>query len=55
MAEGIAGIASAHRKGISLYHMDNSHWEDNVTLDSFVDWIESAGYNLRRYPDYAAW
>lgn len=55
MAEGIAGVASAQRTGCGLYHMVNPHWEDNVSLDSFLDWIQNAGYPLKRIPDYTQW
>ena len=55
MAEGIAGVASAQRRGIGLYHVVNPHWDDNVSLDSFLRWIQNAGYTLQRIPDYAQW
>ena len=55
MAGAIAGIASAQRRGIGLYHAVNPHWEDNVSLDSFLDWIQDAGYPLKRIPDYMQW
>ena len=52
MAEAIAGISSAQRRGIGLYHVVNPHWDDNVSLDSFLGWIEGCGYPLKRIPDY---
>ena len=55
VAEGIAGVASAQRTGCGLYHVVNPHWEDNVSLDSFLDWIQNAGYPLKRIPDYTQW
>ena len=55
VAEGIAGVASAQRRGCGLYHVVNPHWEDNVSLDSFLDWIQNAGYPLKRIPDYTQW
>ena len=55
VAEGIAGVASAQRRGCGLYHVVNPHWEDNVSLDSFLDWIKNAGYPLKRIPDYTQW
>ena len=55
VAEGIAGVASAQRTGCGLYHVVNPHWEDNVSLDSFLDWIQNAGYLLKRIPDYTQW
>ena len=55
VAEGIAGVASAQRRGIGLYHMVNPHWDDDVSLDSFLGWIQNAGYTLQRIPNYAQW
>ena len=55
VAEGIAGVASAQRTGCGLYHVVNPHWEDNVSLDSFLGWIENAGYPLKRIDDYTQW
>ena len=55
VAGAIAGIASAQRRGIDLYHVVNPHWDDNVSLDSFLGWLQNAGYPLKRIPDYAQW
>ena len=29
--------------------------DDNISLDRIVDWVESAGYQLRRIADYGEW
>ena len=55
VAEGIAGVASAQRRGIGLYHVVNPHWDDNVSLDTFMGWVQNAGYPLKRIPDYSQW
>ena len=55
MAEGIAGVASAQRTGCGLYHVVNPHWDDNVSLDTFLGWIQNAGYPLKQIPDYSQW
>ena len=55
VAEAIAGISSAQRRGIGLYHVVNPHWNDNVSLDSFLGWVEACGYPLKRIPDYTQW
>ena len=55
VAGAIAGIASAQRRGIGLYHAVNPHWDDSVSLDSFLDWIQDAGYPLKRIPNYTQW
>ena len=41
--------------GYATYHVSNSHWDDEISLDTFVDWILSAGYSLKRIPDYGRW
>ncbi len=55
VAESIAGIASAQRRGCGLYHTVNPHWDDNISLDTFLDWIETTGYPLKRIPNYTQW
>ncbi len=55
VAEGIAGIASAQRSGLGLYHMVNPHHDDGVSLDTIVRWVQSAGYPLRFIDDYDQW
>jgi len=35
--------------------MENYHHEDGVSLDKFVDWIETAGYPLHRIPNHGDW
>jgi fatty acid CoA ligase FadD9 len=37
-----------------IYHVSNSNWDDDVSLDTIVDWIESAGHRLQRL-DYRSW
>jgi len=55
VAEAIAGISSAQRRGISMCHMVNCHYDDDVSLDSFLGWIQDAGYALNTIPDYTQW
>jgi fatty acid CoA ligase FadD9 len=33
----------------------NPHFDDGVSLDSFVDWIDGGGYSVQRVDDYATW
>lgn len=37
-----------------VYHSIN-YLMDDVSMDSFVDWIESAGYSITRLPDHSEW
>ncbi|MEJ7933230.1 carboxylic acid reductase [Sphingobium sp. AN558] len=36
------------------YNIVNMH-DDGVSLDTIIDWVESAGYPVRRIADYAEW
>ncbi|CAL8469078.1 g8619 [Coccomyxa elongata] len=51
----ITTTALAERSGISTYHVVNPHWDDKVSLDAIVNWMESCGYKLRRFEDYGEW
>lgn len=41
--------------GFHCYNTINVHHEDGISLDSFVDWIESAGYSVQRIANHADW
>jgi fatty acid CoA ligase FadD9 len=55
VARCIAGIGSEPRAGYATYHVVNARWEDTVSLDTLVDWIQSAGYPVTRIDEYARW
>jgi fatty acid CoA ligase FadD9 len=55
VARDIAAVALATREGFATYHVVDGHRDDGVSLDTFVDWVERAGYAVRRIDDYAAW
>lgn len=55
VAESIIGISSARRSGLGLYHTVNPHWDDNISLDTIVSWVEEGGYKLQRIGDYGQW
>lgn len=40
--------------GFTTVNMVNAH-DDGVSLDSFVDWIETAGYRVARLDDHDEW
>lgn len=40
--------------GFHTYNMVNPH-DDGVSYDSFVDWVESAGYRVSRIDDHGEW
>jgi len=43
------------RNGYRTYNMENYHWDDGCSLDTFVDWIEAAGYSINKVADYQSW
>lgn len=53
-AEAIAVLGAKATSGYRTYHVINSH-DDGISLDSFVDWIDAAGYPVQRIEDYADW
>ena len=48
-------LSSAFHGGHATFQVSNPHRDDGVSLDRLVDWVESAGYPLRRIQDHAAW
>jgi len=41
--------------GFHSYNCINIHEHDGISLDSFADWIASAGYPVKRIADHAEW
>ncbi|MGD9793041.1 MAG: thioester reductase domain-containing protein [Acidimicrobiia bacterium] len=54
VATAIAGIGLLPRCGVDTFNMVNNH-DDGVSMDSFVEWVESAGYPIDRVADHADW
>jgi fatty acid CoA ligase FadD9 len=59
VADAIAAIALARRSAspsarYRTYHVVDAH-RDDVSLDTMVDWMVSAGYRVTRVEDHAAW
>jgi fatty acid CoA ligase FadD9 len=55
VAHDIAAIALATRDGYATYHVVDGHLDDGVSLDTFVDWLQRAGYPVKRVDNYAGW
>ena len=55
VAAAIAGISAAAHREIRTFHVLNYHADDGLSLDTFVDWIQSAGYAVERVPDHRQW
>ncbi|CAK7233773.1 putative NRPS-like protein biosynthetic cluster [Sporothrix bragantina] len=57
-------VAKMHRQigdspspsgGFRIYNTVNLHFDDGISYDTYVDWIQSAGYKIKRLPDHAEW
>jgi fatty acid CoA ligase FadD9 len=55
IAAAIAAIAAGPPCGHAVYHVNNVHWDDGVSLDSVVGRLVAAGYPLAAVDDHAAW
>jgi fatty acid CoA ligase FadD9 len=54
-AGAIAAIALGAMDGFHVYNVVDGHRDDGVSLDTFVDWVERAGYPVKRVDDYDSW
>jgi fatty acid CoA ligase FadD9 len=54
-AAAIAAITAGPSRGHAIYHVNNVHWSDGVSLDSVMSRLLAAGYPLARVDDHAAW
>ena len=55
IAAAMVALSSAGQDGHATYQVSNAHWDDGVSLDTLMDWVQSAGYPLERVGDYSAW
>jgi fatty acid CoA ligase FadD9 len=56
IAEAIAAIAvDRDARGYAVYHVNNVHWDDGVSLDTVVRRLERRGYPLARLADHPTW
>lgn len=51
----VAGVLDQTAGEVRVFNVRNYHDNDGVSLDSFVDWIKSAGYSIERVSDYKDW
>ncbi|MEP4484266.1 MAG: thioester reductase domain-containing protein [Halioglobus sp.] len=54
VAASVVGAASTAHQQYRCFNINNYH-DDGMSLDSFTDWIESAGYAVTRMEDYSQW
>ncbi len=55
IAGAIVGISADAHGEVRTFHALNHHHDDGLSLDVFVDWIESAGYRVERIEDHTEW
>lgn len=55
IAAAIVGIHKISSESYQNFNIKNYHQDDGVSLDAIVDWIESAGYPIKRIADHKDW
>jgi len=55
LAAALRAIGERPHDGFRSYNSINMHHDDGISLDTYVDWIESAGYPVQRVADHADW
>jgi fatty acid CoA ligase FadD9 len=55
LAGAMRQIGQVSATGFNTFNSINMHYDDGISLDSFVDWIRSAGYRVDRVDDYNDW
>ena len=55
IASAMTALSSAWQEDHATYQVSNAHWSDGISLDTLMDWVETAGYPLDRIGDHAAW
>ena len=54
IADAISTLGVNVIAGFEAYHVLNPH-DDGISMDTYVDWLVEAGYQISRVPDHAAW
>ena len=55
IAKAVVEVGDTKQTGFQVLNVQNYHQMDGVSLDSFVDWIESAGYPIQRIAEHQKW
>jgi fatty acid CoA ligase FadD9 len=55
VAAAMQQIGGRGDDGFQTYNFVNMHYDDGVSLDAMVDWIEAFGYEIARVDDYNEW
>jgi fatty acid CoA ligase FadD9 len=54
IADAISTIGGNVVAGFETYHVMNPY-DDDISMDTYVDWLVEAGHQIARVPDYADW
>lgn len=52
--DSISTLGINVRSGFRTYHLINPH-DDQISMDTFIDWAIEAGYKIERIDDYDEW
>ncbi|WP_284256232.1 carboxylic acid reductase [Acidocella aquatica] len=55
LAAAMQQIGARPYSGFFSYNLINVHHGDGLSLDTVVDWVESAGYTVKRINDHEEW
>lgn len=55
VAAAVIATSASSAQVCRAFNITNYHVEDGNSLDTFVDWIESAGYPIARIDDHGEW
>ncbi|MCB5944270.1 carboxylic acid reductase [Acidocella sp. KAb 2-4] len=55
VAAAMQQIGARPYAGFFSYNLINVHHDDGLSLDTVVDWVESAGYTVKRIGDHQEW
>jgi len=55
VSASIQQIAASASSGFSNFNVINTNADDGISLDTIVDWVESAGYRIDRIDDHGEW
>ncbi|MCV7426781.1 thioester reductase domain-containing protein, partial [Mycobacterium montefiorense] len=55
VAEAITTLGAQVIDGFETYHVMNSHDDDGIGPDRYVDWVIEAGYPIERVDDFGEW
>jgi fatty acid CoA ligase FadD9 len=55
IAAAMVALSSAGQDGLATYQISNAHWDDGVSLDTLIHWVETAGYPIKWIEDYGEW